>query len=127
MELSLFLARVYGLFFLLVSIGLLVNKKSFVSLLKKMQNDLTILIAGIIALGIGSAQVVAYDVWAFSWEGLITLIGWVSLIKGILILFVPGYIENFAKTAVKDNWYTAAFIVGILIGIYLLYVGYISY
>jgi hypothetical protein len=126
MELSLFLARAWGLFILLVSLGLLINKKSFHVLLNKIQTDLTVLIAGIIALGIGVAQVVAYNVWAFNWEGLVTLIGWISLLKGILILFVPGYIEHFAKTATKDNTYTIAFIVGIIIGIYLLSVGFMS-
>jgi hypothetical protein len=126
MELSLFLARAWGLFFLLVSVALLLNKKHFVGLIKKLQTDLTEIVTGVIALGIGIAQIVAFDNWSFSWEGLLTIIGWVSLIKGAAILFVPGYLEKFAKVAVKDNWYTVSFLVGIVIGLYLLYVGYMS-
>jgi len=126
MELPLFLARAWGFFFFLVCLGFLINKKGYTALLKNLQNDFSVLMAGIFALFVGIVQVVAYDNWSFSWEGLVTLIGWIALLKGLLILFVPGYMEKFAKKSVKGNWYTIPLVVGIIIGIYLISASYMN-
>lgn len=62
MELSLFLARGWGLFSVITSAGLLLNKESFVSRMGHLSADsIGILIAGVIALGIGVAQVVGFN------------------------------------------------------------------
>jgi len=124
MELSLFLARAWGLFTFLLCVGLLINKKSFIALFKKMQYDIGTILAGTFALTLGVMQVVVFNDWSVSWRGLITLFGWVSLIKGVLILFAPGYLEGFVKVVVKENWYSVSLVVGLLLGAYLLSVGY---
>ena len=40
------------------------------------------LIAGVFALVMGVVQVVGYNSWTFDYRGLITLLGWVALLKG---------------------------------------------
>lgn len=126
MELSIYLARVWGLFSILVGIGLLLNKKNLTNAIKNLEADrLAVLIAGVLALGIGVAQVIGYEIWTFSYMGLITLLGWVSLIKGIAIIFVPGYMERFAKTIARENIYAVSMVIFVIIGAYLLYVGYL--
>lgn len=123
---AIFLARAWGFYLLLSCLVLLMNKKSFFTLIKKMQYDLSVVFAGAFALVIGVLQVVGYDDWSLSWRGLITLLGWITVIKGLLVLS-PGYVEKFGKLAVKENWFTVTFLIGIVIGAYLLYVGYILY
>ncbi len=86
-------------------------------------DNISILIAGVLALGIGSAQVVGYNSWTPDYRGLITLLGWVSLIKGIAIIFIPGYLEEFAKIIAKGRWYMIALAILLIIGVYLLYMG----
>jgi hypothetical protein len=86
-------------------------------------DDLSILIAGVFALGIGSALVVGYNSWTLDYRGLVTLLGWVSLIKGIAIIFVPGYLERFAKLITMGNWYRIALVIVLIVGVYLLYMG----
>ena len=126
MELSLFLARSWGLFIALICIGLLLHKKRFTSMLTKIDSAPFFLI-GMLILGIGAAQVVGYEVWQFNWKGLLTLFGWASLIKGVLIIFVPGYSEKFVKLAVKEHLYTLSMVVGLVAGLYLLYAGYLMH
>jgi hypothetical protein len=125
MALSLFLVRSWGLFVFLMCLGLVINRKRFVAMLEHM-SDGSVLIAGVMALGIGTASVVGYEHWSFSWMGLVTLFGWVALIKGVLILFVPGYLDGFMKIAVKDHWYTISFVLFLVIGVYMLYAGYLA-
>lgn len=126
MDIAIFLARAWGLYLFLSCLVLLKNKKILFALLKKMQYDLSVVFAGAFALVLGVLQVVAFNDWSFSWRGLITLFGWITVLKGLSVLY-PGYVEKFGKLAVKENWFTVIFLIGIVIGVYLLYVGYILY
>ena len=125
MELSLYLAKIWGLFGVLLCIGLLLNKKQLIAIIKHFEGDaLSGLLAGVVTLGIGVAQVVGYESWAFNWQGLITLYGWIALLKGAAILFIPGYLEKFAKVFAKEGWYTIAFIIFLILSAYLLFMGF---
>lgn len=125
MDIALFLAKVWGLFAILLSLGLFINRKSLIKTVKNFEADtLTALIAGVFTLGVGIAQVVGYDSWTFDWKGIITLFGWISLFKGVAIIFMPGYLEWFAKTFAKESWYATALIIFFILGAYLLYTGF---
>lgn len=123
MDFSLYLARSWGLFIAIICIGLLLHKKRFTNMLTKI-DPVSFFVISMIILGVGAAQVVGYEVWEFNWKGLVTVFGWISLIKGFLIIFVPGYAEKFVKLAIKEHLYTLSMVVGLLAGLYLLYVGY---
>lgn len=95
MELSVYLARAWGLGSVLTCVGLLLNQTSFISMMEHLQADsISILIAGILALGIGVSQVAVFNTWAADYRGLISLFGWVSLLKGIAIIFCAGLNGN---------------------------------
>ncbi|MDE2026630.1 MAG: hypothetical protein KGJ07_09160 [Patescibacteria group bacterium] len=126
MDLSLFLARSWGLSIALICFGLLLHKKRFTTMLTKIDSASFFLI-GMLILAVGAAQVVGYEVWDLNWKGLVTLFGWISLMKGVLIIFVPGYAEKFIKLAVKENLYTLSMVVGLVAGLYLLYAGYLMH
>jgi hypothetical protein len=126
METAVFLARAWGLYILLICISLMITKKSFIALLKKLQYDVTVVFTGAFVLLLGVLQVVAYDDWSFSWRGLITLLGWLTVLKGLFVLY-PGYVEKFGKHAIKEKSFTITVLIGLIIGVYLLYVGYVLY
>lgn len=125
MELSLFLARAWGLFSAITSAGLLPNKGSFIGMMEHLQTDTVgILIAGIVAPGIRVAQVVGFNSWTVDYRGLVTSFEWVSLLKGIAIIFAPGYMARFAQVFTKESWYTAALVLFFVMGAYLCYAGF---
>lgn len=124
MDLSLFLARSWGLFLILVCLGIFLNKKKFLSTLSQLDSS-SFFIVGLLLLGVGVAQVVGYEMWGLTWQGLLTLFGWATLAKGALLIFVPGYSTKFVKLAVKDHFYMASLVIGLVLGVYLLYVGYL--
>ena len=125
MELSVYLARVWGLGSVLTCAGLLLNQTSFISMMEHLQADsMSILIAGILALGIGVAQVAGFNSWTADYRGLITFFGWVSLLKGIAIIFVPGYMVAFAHAFMKEGWYMTLLGLWLIVGVYLCYAGF---
>lgn len=125
MDLALYLAKVWGLSSVLLCIGLLINKKQLIAIIKHFDGDaLSGFLAGVVTLAIGVAQIVGYESWTFDWKGLITLFGWMALFKGVAILFIPGYLEKFAKVFAKEGWYSITFVLFLILSAYLLYVGF---
>jgi len=124
-ELSVYLARVWGLGSVLTCAGLLLNQTSFINMMEHIQADnISILIAGILALGIGVVQVAGFNSWTADYRGLITFFGWVSLLKGIAIIFVPGYLVTFAHALIKGPWYMALVGLWFMASVYLCYAGF---
>jgi hypothetical protein len=125
MDSWLYLARAWGLFSVLISAALLLNRRRLVSQIKAFSDEYPIiLIAGVIALGIGALQVTGRNSWTLDYRGLITLFGWLSLLKGIGITFVPTrYLALSARLLGMGSWYTFALASLLLIGMCLLYVG----
>jgi hypothetical protein len=126
MLLSLALAHIWGIFLFLTCFGLLLNRKTFLAAMKKVDTS-SLYLMGFALLGLGSIQVVGYENWSLSWKGLITLLGWALIVKGIAIFFLPGYSEKFLRLATKDSVYTFFLVIGLVIGVFLLSVDYISY
>lgn len=127
MDVSLFLAKVWGLSIAIICLGLLVNRKYFTLTYKKLEHDDTVLLlAGIVILTVGVSQVIGYEVWQANYKGLLTILGWATLIKGALILLAPGYTEKMVKLSVKNNKLSLFFTIGLLLGLYLLIVGFIA-
>ena len=124
MELSIFLAKAWGLFIVVQYLGVLMNIKQQKMILSKIENNLTLQMSGVIALGIGIAQVLGHNIWVFNWIGLITLLGWISFIKGLMILIVPGYMVKSGKKFSEGNWHTLTMVIVFILGIYLLYAGF---
>ncbi len=78
---------------------------------------------GALDLIIGLLIVLQHNIWSVDWIGLITLFGWLALAEGIALLFFPKvYIKWVEK--LSDNLMNVMIFVGLLIGIYLAYMGF---
>jgi hypothetical protein len=49
---------------------------------------------GYLSLFLGLASVLLHNVWALNWHVLITIFGWLALIKGILVIAWPEISKN---------------------------------
>jgi len=102
MDNSIFLARLLGPTLAIVGIALVVHRKTFASVLQEfiVAHALSYL-AGLIALAAGLALVLTHNVWSADWRVLITLIGWIALAKGLMLLLLPQFTNN------VGNWFLA--------------------
>ena len=94
--------------------------------LSLIQDRPLLFIVEIFGLIVGLAMVLAHTVWS---KGLlafiITLIGWVTLIRSIVLLFLPlEAIDRFVKTIrYEQNYYVFAGI-ALVLGAYLTFAGF---
>jgi len=115
------LAQILGIMFAVLGLSLLLNKKATVKLVDEMfQNKALIWLGGLIALLMGATMVVINNIWTSGLPLFVTLLGWLTLIKGIFILVLPNPSFAFYKKMNKENTYLWAGIIIFILGIKLL-------
>ncbi len=126
MELSILLAEIMGLYLIIMSISVLVNKKLMPDLIKDVAKNATLMLfGGAITLILGLFLVLIHNVWTADWVGLITLLSWLVLLKGLVLVIFP---EKALSLGVKmqGNVITVSSVIMLVVGIYLTYIGFIA-
>ena len=125
MCLSLFLAQVIGCYLFLVSLAMLVHQQRFKKTMTDLLGDaMMITLSGGISLAVGLLIVVDHNVWVSDWPVLITLVGWVLLLQGLLRLFAPDAFIKLSKDMMGHVVYTLLCWVRLAIGICLIWAGF---
>ncbi len=44
---------------------------------------------GFLSIFLGLGTVIVHNIWAFNWQGIITVIAWLVLLKGIYVIAYP--------------------------------------
>ena len=127
MDLSIFLAKVVGLYLLIIGLGMLINIKEFEPLIRQaMKDKLLIFLSGTMALLLGLLVVLSHNVWTPDWRGLITLLGWLTLLKGLMRVLLPSVAEQIRDSVMKSkNVLTVMATILAFVGLYLSIVGYV--
>lgn len=128
MELSILLARVLGPFFVVVGIGVLLNLKRYQQLVMDFfENAALLYMGGIMAFALGIVIVLFHNVWTLNWGIIITVLGWISLVKGVVLIVCPGLLEKIAKVCHKNAAILAVdAVIFLALGGFLSYMGYFA-
>jgi uncharacterized membrane protein len=86
-----YLARLLGLFSIVLGLAMIGRRQEMVAAVDALTHNPTLLlVVGLIALGIGLAMVLAHNVWSGGvLSVVVTLIGWLILLRGLVLLFLP--------------------------------------
>src|SRR5262249_17723445 len=80
-------------------------------------------LAGVFSLFLGLAIVIGHPIWEASWRGLITFIGLLAIIKGLMRLAFPAKVGPMVQACFQQG-YWAIFGLLLLLGLYLTYHGF---
>jgi len=128
MQTSIFLARLLGPLLLLTGAGIVLNPKSFRTIAGEVVRSVTLVyLFGFMDLAAGLAIVLTHNVWVASWRVLITLLGWLLLIRGAVRIVAPETIMGYAAKVIRNKQVipAAGAVVGVL-GLALCYFGYVA-
>jgi len=90
MPTSLFLAKLIGPVCLVIGLALLINGAAFRALAGDFLNNPALMfLSGVITLPAGLAIVLTHNVWAGDWRILITILGWLAVIGGLIRILAP--------------------------------------
>lgn len=126
MELSIFIAKIIAVVYLSVGVGMLLNGKYF----KKMMNDMMgspgqIYLGGLMALIAGFLIVTYHNIWVKDWTVIITVLGWMALVKGVTLLAFPKATLEMFKGMMKKWNFSIMGVFVIILGLILGYFGFI--
>ncbi len=126
MGISVFFARLLGPYCIIVAAGILFNLKTYQKVMEDFCKNFALLyLGGILALLFGFLVVLFHNVWAANWTVIITIFGWLGLIKGAWLIILPNTAAKLTE-AYKKN--TAILVVHLFIvaaiGIFLTVMGY---
>jgi len=85
-----FLARLLGLFTLVIAAAILINRRGMIAAMQGLSHHPdTLLIAEVIGLGVGLAIVISHEVWTSLLGLVVTLFGWFILLRALILMLLP--------------------------------------
>jgi hypothetical protein len=127
---TLFLSRLIGLYCILVALSMITRKQATLESVTAVLRDPSMMfVLGAITLIAGLAMVLAHNIWSGgALVVIVTLVGWMTLIKSLSFLFVSSEVE--AGFFLRQLHYQELFYVygafPLVLGIYLTYAGFKS-
>ena len=127
MQLTIFLAKLIGLTMIIVSLYTLAQKRTVIALIKAMIDDRPLMffieLVGMIA---GLAMVLAHNIWSGTLAIVVTLIGWMLLIRSLVWMVLPPRTMRQLISALRlERNYPVFAGLSLLIGAYLTYQGFV--
>jgi len=128
MENSLLLAKFIGLYIILIGTGLLLNQKTFRQIMADFpKNHSLVFVTGLLTFVAGLSIVLFHNIWVKDWRVIITLFGWIAVIKGAWLVLLPEtlnkttslYVANFKLVLIP--WF-----IMLLVGFFLTFKGYLG-
>ncbi|MDP2873922.1 MAG: hypothetical protein Q8N84_01330 [bacterium] len=96
MEISIFFAKFWGSLFMIL--GLMSIGAKFLGRVIKYTEDKTITVStGYITFLLGLVTVILHNIWVTDWRVAITILGWVTLLKGITKIGFPEHVHKQAQ------------------------------
>ncbi len=126
MQTSIFIARLLGPVLVVATLGMLLNAKLIRGIAREVIGSLALLyVFGFIDLIGGLAVVLVHNRWVWDWPVIITILGWVAIVRGVVRMIWPDQVKKFATRALrKENTLMIAGIVMLIVGAVLCYFGY---
>lgn len=82
MNAAVFLAQFWGVSIFILGVLFLIRRDTVTGYMKSIVNEPgVILISGYASLSLGIASILVHNVWSLDWRGIVTLIGWIALVK----------------------------------------------
>lgn len=126
MELSLFLAKLIGLYLLIIAALWVLRKKAINPAIADFVSSKGLLLfAGAINIIAGLAIAIAHPIWEPTWRGLITLIAYLMIFQGIMRFAFPEKVQHGAKKMVAKGFWPAIGVL-VILGAFLTYNGFVG-
>lgn len=127
MDTSHMLARIFGIILIVLYSGVLLNQQLYKDIWEDvLKRPIILIFSGFINLLLGLLVVQSHSIWTFDWRGLVTLLGWLLIVSGVLRLLFPEHVLRFSRQLMEryPMFLRYSAIVFLLIGVYLTIMGF---
>jgi hypothetical protein len=109
----------------LIVVGLTVfNKSYFNAVMTDLANGKGLLwVTGLITFVMGTVIVALHNVWSLDWRVIVTLLGWLTAIKGAVIVLFPSSMLLVYRRFLSNHLLTYSGVYAVVLGGLLLFLG----
>ncbi|CAJ0882538.1 hypothetical protein AMST5_03346 [freshwater sediment metagenome] len=120
--LTIYLAKLLGLYCIILSLMLSMNKQSAIATVNEwMRSPPLMMLTGAITLTIGLALVIGHNVWSGALPVAVTVLGWLTLMKGLTFLALPpAKAARFYEALEYERFFFVYMSVTFVLGLYLI-------
>jgi hypothetical protein len=128
MSTAMMIAQILGPMYLVVALGLWLNGEHFKKIFESfVKSEASLYMGGIMALIVGILIIRAHNVWVADWSVLITIIGYLATLKGVLLIVFPETVTMmWKKFLIKGNGIRVGQFVTLILGAFLTWMGYFA-
>jgi hypothetical protein len=127
METQRVLARIVGPLLVIPAVGVFLNLRTYRSLIEEFSRSLALCyLGGFMALLMGLVLLQFHNTWEGRWPVIITILGWITVIKGVTLILFPGLISSFRIPLVATGPLVVSLGISFVVGVFLTIKGYWS-
>ena len=127
MDVTLFLAQIMGVYFVVVGVGALLNPARMKGAMQEAKRSYLLpYFDGAIALVVGLLIVLNHNVWDGLLETLVSLVGWIAVVEGVLMMLLPQKtISGMMEAMMGAQMARLMGVVATVVGLYFVYNGFL--
>lgn len=125
MDISIFLAKAFAIYFVIMGLIMLIRRKVFQEALTQLTNNRgSIFLIAIVTLILGIILVLFHPEFTKDWRSVITVLCWLTLLKGIVNLLIPEKMLLISQKLLANRvFYYIDGVIILALGVYLGYCG----
>ena len=118
--------QILGLTYLAIGFGMLTSPRFYNEMLNKMiNNEAVLFVTGLLVFVIGYFLVAYHNIWTSGWTIIITIFGWLALLKGLMMIVIPEKsIKLYNSIKVSKGQLSIYGVIVFVLGIIFTYLGY---
>lgn len=126
MQSALVIARILGPLYVIVSVGMVLTPSTYQRVFEEFRESAALTyLGGMLALGFGLLVLAVHPVWRADWTAVITVIGWLGVIKGSLLIVRPSSVIGVSRPLMaKPAWLRLWAVAPLALGLYLCLKGF---
>ena len=119
---TIFIAQVLGIFFVIAGVSMIVNRRGTAEAIRaSVENRGILWLWGFLAVLVGATVVMQNNVWTSGFPLLVTILGWLAVVKGAFILILPASAVTLYRKVNGSAMLVISGIVAVILGLVLLY------
>ena len=117
-----------GPYFVVAGIGMLLNQDAYAAMIAEfVHSNALIFISGVLSLPAGLAILNVHRAWTADWRVIVTILGWLAVIGGVLRLVLPQVTAMIGSTVYSGSAAVPIFaVIALVLGGFLSFKGYRS-
>ena len=124
METTIIFLKYLGFFYIIFGLGMILNKKMGETLMNIVKDDGKLFFLALFTILFSLPIVVFHNIWDSVLSGIVSVFGWLGLLKGFVQIAFPDYVKSKTESRLNPKYLKIRSVIALIFGLILLYCAY---